>query len=162
MYRKFLRFRGLCHYFVTENFCPTVPKNFVVEPFRVLKISGIEKTYTSEGYVTIFRRKFFVSQYRNISYRNRSVMCFKKLLVAKKFMDKREGEVSRFSVEIFSSHSAEKICWGTFYGVINSGYGMFLCFLGLCHDFQFKFCLSHGSETFRRGALLCCISESFW
>ena len=34
-------------------------------------------------------------------------------LVAKKFMDRREGEVSRISFEIFLSHSAEKICRGT-------------------------------------------------
>ena len=38
-----------------------------------------------------------------------SVLCFRKFLLAKMFMDKREGEVSRFSVEIFLSHSAEKV-----------------------------------------------------
>ena len=53
--------------FSFEIFCLTVPKKFVGEPFRVSLISGIEKFYASEGYVTIFRRKFFVSQYRNIS-----------------------------------------------------------------------------------------------
>ena len=42
-------------------------KNFVGEPFHVLLVSGIEKSYASEGYVSIFCRKFFVSQYRNIS-----------------------------------------------------------------------------------------------
>ena len=72
-------------------FCLTVPKNFVGEPFSVSLISGIEKFYASEGYVTIFRRKFFVSQYRNISQRNPSVLCFRKFLVAKKFMDKKGG-----------------------------------------------------------------------
>ena len=36
------------------------------------------------------------------------MLCFRKFLVAKKFMDKREGEVSRFSFENFLSHSAEK------------------------------------------------------
>ena len=36
------------------------------------------------------------------------MMCFRKILVAKKFMDKREGEVSKFSVEIFLSQSAKK------------------------------------------------------
>ena len=40
--------------------------------------------------------------------RNPSVLCFRIFVVAKKFMDEREGEVSKFSVEIFSSHSAEK------------------------------------------------------
>ena len=37
------------------------------------------------------------------------MLCFKKFLVMKKFMDKREGEVSTFSFENFLSHSAEKI-----------------------------------------------------
>ena len=76
-------------------------------------ISGIEKFYASEGYVTIFRRNFFVAQHRNISKRNPSMLCFRKSLVAKKFMDKRAVEVSRFSVENFLSHSSEKIRRGT-------------------------------------------------
>ena len=38
---------------------------------------------------------------------NPSVLCFRKFPVAKKFMDKRGGGVSRFSIENFSSHSAE-------------------------------------------------------
>ena len=53
--------------FPSKIFCLTVPKNFVGEPFSVSLISDIEKFYASEGYVTIFRRKCFVSQYRNIS-----------------------------------------------------------------------------------------------
>ena len=40
------------------------------------------------------------------------MLCFRKHLVAKKFMDKKGG-VSKFSVEIFLSESAEKICRGT-------------------------------------------------
>ena len=40
---------------------------FVGEPFSLWSISAIEKIYASEGYVKIFRRKFFVFQYRNIS-----------------------------------------------------------------------------------------------
>ena len=39
---------------------------------------------------------------------NHSVLCFRKNPVAKKFMDKRSGGVSRFSVENFLSHSVEK------------------------------------------------------
>ena len=35
-----------------------MPKYFVWEPFSVTLISGIEYIYASEGYVTIFRRKF--------------------------------------------------------------------------------------------------------
>ena len=71
--------KGRYHDFPSK-FCLTVAKNFVGEPFSVSLISGIEKFYASEGYVTIFRRKFF--------------------------------------------------------------------------------CLS--TETFRRGTLLCCVSENFW
>ena len=53
--------------FPSKVFCLTVPKIFVGEPFSVSLISGIENFYASEGYVTIFRRKFFVSQCRKIS-----------------------------------------------------------------------------------------------
>ena len=45
----------------------TVPKNFVKEPFSVSLISGKEKFYASESYVTILCRNFFVSQWRKTS-----------------------------------------------------------------------------------------------
>ena len=51
--------RGEYQYFPSINFCLTVPKKFVGEPFSVSLISGIEKVYASDGYVTIFRRSFF-------------------------------------------------------------------------------------------------------
>ena len=41
-----------------EFFCLTVAKNFVGQPFSVSLISGMEKFYASEGFVTIFCRKF--------------------------------------------------------------------------------------------------------
>ena len=40
--------------FPSKVFCLTLPENFVGEPFRVSLISGMEKFYASEGYVTIF------------------------------------------------------------------------------------------------------------
>ena len=40
--------------FPSKLFCLTVPKEFVREPFRVSLISGMEKIFASEGYVTIF------------------------------------------------------------------------------------------------------------
>ena len=82
-------------------------KKNVGEPFSVSLISGIENFYASEGYVTSFPRKIFVSQYRNISKSNPSMLCFRKILLMKKFMDKREGEISRFSFEFFLSHNVE-------------------------------------------------------
>ena len=41
------------------------------------------------------------------------MLCFRKILVAIKFMDKTEGEVSSFSFRNFSSHSAGKSCTKT-------------------------------------------------
>ena len=82
-------------------------KNLVGEPFRVSLISGMATFYASEGYDTVFRR-FFVSQNRKTSQRNPSVLCVRKILVAKKFMGNRGGGVSRFCVEKFLSHNAKK------------------------------------------------------
>ena len=42
-----------------------------------------------------------------------SVLCFRKFLLTKKFMDERVWGVSRFSVENFLSHSAEKFLRAT-------------------------------------------------
>ena len=53
--------------FPSKNFCLTVPRNFEREPFRVLLISGIEKFYASEGFVTIICRNFFASQCQKVS-----------------------------------------------------------------------------------------------
>ena len=53
--------------FPVKFICVTAPKNFVGEPFNVSLVSGIEKFYASEAYVTIFLRKVFVSQCRKIS-----------------------------------------------------------------------------------------------
>ena len=70
------------------------------------------------GSIKIFYRNFFVSRCRKISKVNPSVLCFRKLPVAKKFMDKRGGGgVSRFSVENFFSHSAENFRMGESFSV---------------------------------------------
>ena len=62
--------------FPSKISCLKVPKDFVEEPFSLSLVSGIEKIYGSEGYVTILRLKCFVSQCRKFS-----VVCFRKLLV---------------------------------------------------------------------------------
>ena len=41
------------------------------------------------------------------------MLCFRKSLVAKKFMDNKKGGVTKFSVENFLSESAEKFRRGT-------------------------------------------------
>ena len=48
------------------KFCLTVPTKFVREPFSLSLASGTKIIYASEGYVTIIRRKVFVSHYRDI------------------------------------------------------------------------------------------------
>ena len=60
---------GSIKIFRRKFFCLTVPKNLVRESFCVSLISGMEKNFASEGYVTIFDflSKFFVSQCREIS-----------------------------------------------------------------------------------------------
>ena len=47
-----------------------------------------------EGKYQDFPSKFFVAQCRNISLTNPSMLCFRKSLVTKRFLGKREGEVS--------------------------------------------------------------------
>ena len=42
-HRKNLRFKGLCHDFLSKIFCFTVPEKFVGEPFSLSLISGIGK-----------------------------------------------------------------------------------------------------------------------
>ena len=44
--KKFMDKRGYQE-FASKNFCLTVPKNFVGEPYSVSLISGIEKFYAS-------------------------------------------------------------------------------------------------------------------
>ena len=57
--------------------------------------------------MTRFLVFFFISQNRKTLQGNPSVLRVRKILVAKKFMD-RKGGVSIFSVQNFSSHSAEE------------------------------------------------------
>ena len=129
-----------------------VSENFVVKTLR-LRGGG--------GGIKVFRRKFFVSQYRNISKRNPSMLCFRKSLVAKKFMDKRAVGVSRFSVKNFLSHSSKKIVGERFSVSLISGIEKFYASEGYVTIFR-RFFLSHSTGTFRGGTLLCCVSENLW
>ena len=61
---KKLWIRGECQNFPKKICFLTVLKNFVGEPLSVSLIWGVEHFYASEGYVTIFCRINFVSQYR--------------------------------------------------------------------------------------------------
>ena len=53
------------------------------------------------GSIKIFGRQFFCLTVPEIFVGEPFILCFRKRLVAKKFMDEREGELSRFPPEIF-------------------------------------------------------------
>ncbi len=74
------------------------------------------------GSIKIFRRKIFLSQCR--IFRRATLLCSVSEIfpVAKKFMDKREGEgVSRYSVHKNFSHSAKKSAGESFTVPLLSG-----------------------------------------
>ena len=156
-YRKFLDKKGgEYQYFSSKIICLRVPKDFVGEHFSVSLISGIQKIYVSEGYVTIFdfQSKLFVSQCPKIPWANPSLMCFRKSPVAKKFKDEKWGRVLRFSVENFLSRSAKNFRWGTLLCFINFGYRKCLDKKGGLSKFFVENYLSHSAENFRRGDAL--------
>ncbi len=99
--------------FLSKILCLTVPEEFLGEPyfgsqnFRYRKMSGIR-----EGVIHVFPSESFVPQCRKYSSGNPSVMCFRKIPVAERLMEKKGG-ASRFSVEKFLSHNAEKFHRGT-------------------------------------------------
>ena len=73
------------------------------------------------------------------------MLCFRKFLVAKKFMDKRGGggEYQNFPSKTFCLTVPKKFVGEPFRVSLISGIGKTLCFRGLCHDFPSKiFCLT--------------------
>ena len=146
--------------FPIEKIRLTVPKKIVGEPFSVSLISGIEKVFASEAYVTIFDflSKVFCLTVPKVFVREPFCAVFH-FFVFRKSMDERM-RVSRFSVEIYLSHSAEKFCRRTLQCFINFGYRKRFCFRGLCHDSRFsvEYFLSHSAEKFCRLTLPCCVS----
>ena len=73
-----------------QKFLLTAPKNFVGQPFSVSLVSGIETFYASEGYVTIFQQLFCLAVPKTLQG-NPSVLCFRKIPIRDKFMDKKGG-----------------------------------------------------------------------
>ena len=76
-----------------------MPEIFVEQTFRVSLLSGVEKFYASEDYVTIFCRNF-LSHSAEKFRRGTFLCCFRKFLVANKFMDK-QGEYQKFPSKNF-------------------------------------------------------------
>ena len=119
--------------------------------FRVSTISNIKKILIQRvmPQLSIFCRRFFCLTVPKISVGEFfSVSLFSG--IEKNWI--RWGVVSRFCVEIFLSHSAEKLRRGTLSCFTSFGYRKSLCFRGFCHDFRFPVedFLSQRAEIFRR------------
>ena len=94
--------------FPSKYFCPTVPKEFVREPFRVSLVSGMEKLFASEGCVMIFdslSQFFCLTVPKNFVGEPFSAV-FHKIFGSEKVYAWEWGGVPRCSVENFLSHSA--------------------------------------------------------
>ena len=78
--------RGVSRFSV-EKFWSHSAEKFRGHPFNVSENLGHRKILCILGGITIFRRKFFVSQCRKISWA--SLQCFRKFGVSKNFMHTR-------------------------------------------------------------------------
>ena len=108
---------------------------------------GSEKVYGQEaGKVIIqtFRRNFFCLTVPKLFVEEPFCAVLQNFSGSEKvYGEEGGGGISKLSVEMFSSQSAEKIRKGIFYCFISFGYRKMLCFRGLCHDFPAKFfCLT--------------------
>ena len=97
--------------FPVEKFLSHNAEKFRGAKHRVSLISGFEKIFASDGYVS-----------------NPSVLCFRSFPVAK-ILSIRRGK-SIFSVENFWSHSDEHFRSRTLYGVTDFRYRKTLCLRG--------------------------------
>ena len=107
--------------FPSKIFCPTEPKVSVGESVAVAIISGIEKVWIrgggGGGSIKIFRRNFFVSQCRKISWA--SFQCLRNFGVSKNFMHNRGYH--KFPFKLFcltvpknfvKEHFSVSLIWG--------------------------------------------------
>ena len=79
------------------------------------------------------------------------MLCFRKFLVSKKFMEKRgKGGVSPFSVNFFCLTVPKNFVGQPFRVSLFSGIENFLASEGFITNIC-RFFLSHGAEKFRRG-----------
>ena len=83
------------HDFPSKNVCLTVSKNLVGETFSVSLISGIERFYASEIYLTILCRNFFCLSAEKFRRGTFLICVSEKIWYRKKIMDKRGGEGRR-------------------------------------------------------------------
>ena len=92
------------------------------------------------------------------------MMCFRKIPVSKKIMEKRGGGEPRFPVEYFLSHSAEKCLKGTLNCFTTFPLSKIVRDKGEC-DSRFsaeKFCLTVQKKFTGKTFCDVCVLEKFW
>ena len=101
--KKFLDEMGISRFFV-ENFCLTVPKKFVRDPFCFKKILvwRIFMQRRGRGGIMVLPKHFCLTVPKNFV---RCLFCFTKFLVSKKIMEKRGegGSITIFCQKLFVS-----------------------------------------------------------
>ena len=84
-----------------------------MDPLTVSLISATGKISCFKGLCRLSVEIFLSHSAKNVQ-RNPSVLCLRKIPVAKKFCIRGGGDgVSRFSVKNILSHTAENFCMGT-------------------------------------------------
>ena len=86
--------------------------------------------------------------------------CFRKVPVAKKFMDKRVGNYKGFPSKIVCLTVTKNFVGKILSVSLVSGFEKMFA-SEVMSRFSEKNILSHSAENFRRGPLLCCVSEKY-
>ena len=144
------------HDFAFKIFCLRVPKIFVGEHFGVSENFGYRKILhiREGGGITFLRWKLLSHSTEKFSWG--TFRCIRKFRVWKNFMHQRGGRVSRFSVENFLSHKADKnrrrtlLC---FERILVSK--IFKQRRGEASRFCRKFFYLTGPKKLRQGTILC-------
>ena len=114
-------------------------EKFRGHPFNVSENLGYRKILCIIGGITIFRRKFFVSQCRKISWT--SLQCLRKFGVSKNFMHKRRYH--KFPSKIFCLAVPKNFVGIPSMSQKKMGYRKILCIIGVITSFRRNFfCLT--------------------
>ena len=147
---------GEYHNFPSKLLCFTVPKNFVRESFSVPLISNIEKIWIRGGEEVL---RFSVQNFLSHSterLRRGSLLCSKKILRSKTVRDTRGGEYHNFPSKLFCFTVPKNFVREPFSVPLISNIEKIWIRGGEeVSRFSVDIFLSHSTENFRRGTLLC-------
>ena len=118
----------------------------LANPSNFQKLSFFKKPMNLRRAITFFRRKLFVSQQPNFPKRKHSVLCFRKIPVAKNYWIKearRKKGISRLSAKNLCLRVPKKSVEDPFCVSKSFSYRKILSLEGEYHDFPSKiFCLT--------------------